>query len=398
MEQDPVYRRYHHNLITFSLMYAFTEQFLLPLSHDEVVHLKKSLLQKMPGDDWRKFANLRALFGYMFTHPGKKLVFMGGEFGQRTEFNEQRSLDWHELGNELNGRMLVFMRDLLHAYKREPALHQVDFSWDGFQWLNASDSDNSVISFVRRSKAPDDMVMVVCNFTPIPRHNYRVPAPRPGYYREILNSDSSAYGGSNMGNAGGLDTAEDPWSEGGCALYLTVPPLSVLMLKPDPLPPVEPVEEAPSSEAATEVETPQAAAPVAETANRMLEPALRDLNIEIGEAEKRKDLDYLRPVLADDLTFIDEQGAELGKEQYLDGVKSPSYKIEVIGSEVIGVNVRGATTDVELEVTVQGTRGEASANGTFRHARTFTRREGRWQVTNWVVTKIAEPVTGGSTP
>jgi 1,4-alpha-glucan branching enzyme len=395
MEQDPVYRRYHHNLITFSLMYAFSEQFLLPLSHDEVVHLKKSLLQKMPGDDWQKFANLRALFGYMFTHPGKKLVFMGGEFGQRTEFNEQRSLDWHELGNALNGRMLVFMRDLLHAYKGEPALHQADFSWEGFQWLNANDSDNSIISFVRRSKAPDDMVVVVCNFTPMPRYNYRVPAPRPGYYREILNSDSSAYGGSNMGNAGGLDTAEDPWSEGGCALYLTVPPLAVLMLKPDPMPQAETVEveevgDAPVLEAATEVESPQVTAPVADTANAALEPALRDLNLEIGEAEKRKDLDYLGRVLADDLTLVDEQGDTLGKQQYLDRVKSPSHNIEMVGSEVIGVNERGNTADVELEVTVRGTQGKEAVQGTYRHARTFVRREGRWQVTKWVVTKIAE--------
>jgi 1,4-alpha-glucan branching enzyme len=260
MEQDPVYRRYHHNLITFSLMYAFSEQFLLPLSHDEVVHLKKSLLQKMPGDSWQQFANLRTLFGYMFTHPGKKLLFMGGEFGQRTEFNEQRSLDWHELGTEPNSKLLAFMRDLLHTYSSEPALYEVDFSWEGFQWLIANDSDNSIIAFVRRSKKPDDMVVVVCNFTPIPRYNYRLPVPRPGFYHEILNSDSNAYWGSNVGNSGGLDTVEDPWSAGGCALFLTVPPLSVLMLKPDPLPEIEieEVEEEPTPAEAAVAEASQA--------------------------------------------------------------------------------------------------------------------------------------------
>ncbi len=389
VEQDPVYRRYHHNLITFSLMYAFNEQFLLPLSHDEVVHLKKSLLEKMPGDEWRKFANLRALFGYMFTHPGKKLLFMGGEFGQRTEFNEQRSLDWHELNNEPNGRLLVFMRDLLHAYRNQPALHEVDFSWEGFQWLIANDSDNSIIAFARKAKDPDDMVVVVCNFTPLPRYNYRLPVPRNGYYREILNSDSSAYWGSNVGNAGGLETVPDPWSEGGCALYLAVPPLSVLLLKPDPLPAAEAVEEAPASEAATEAESPQAVAPTPETANAAFEPSLRDLNLEIGQAEQRKDVDYLAGVLADDLTYVDAQGKTLGKPEYLAAIAAPSHKLESVASEVIGVNVTGDTADVVLEVTVQGKQGRKSLKGTFRHARTLVRRQGGWQVANWVITKIA---------
>ncbi|HEX8598107.1 MAG TPA: 1,4-alpha-glucan branching protein GlgB [Chloroflexia bacterium] len=389
MEQDPVYRRYHHNLITFSLMYAFNEQFLLPLSHDEVVHLKKSLLGKMPGDEWRKFANLRALFGYMFTHPGKKLLFMGGEFGQRTEFNEQRSLDWHELSNEPNGRLLVFMRDLLHAYRNQPALYEVDFSWEGFQWLIANDSDNSIIAFARKAKDPDDMVVVVCNFTPLPRYNYRLPVPRNGYYREILNSDSSAYWGSNVGNAGGLETVPDPWSEGDCALYLTVPPLSVLLLKPDPLPATEPVEAAQAWEAATEAESPQAIAPTPETANAAFEPTLRDLNLEIGHAEQRKDVDYLAGVLSDDLTYVDAQGKTFGKPEYLASIATPSHKLESVASEVIGVNVTGDTADVVLEVTVQGKQGRKSLKGTFRHARTFVRRQGSWQVANWVITKIA---------
>ncbi|HYO48611.1 MAG TPA: 1,4-alpha-glucan branching protein GlgB [Chloroflexia bacterium] len=236
MANDPIYRRYHHNLITFSLMYAFNENFLLPLSHDEVVHLKKSLINKMPGDEWKQFAGLRALFGYMFTHPGKKLLFMGAEFGMRSEWSEARSIEWPLLGHEPHLRLLQYVRDLLHVYANNPALWEIDNSWDGFQWLAANDNENSVIAFVRRAKEADNMVVVVCNFTPVARQGYRVPVPRAGYYREILNSDAGDYWGSNVGNYGGVEAQPDEWAESSYALNLTLPPMSVLLLKPDPLP------------------------------------------------------------------------------------------------------------------------------------------------------------------
>lgn len=240
MSYDPVYRGYHHNLITFSMLYAFSEQFLLPLSHDEVVHLKNSLINKMPGDSWQQFANLRTLFGYMFTHPGKKLLFMGGEFGTRPEWSEMASLAWHETAGDAHRLMHAYMHDLMHLYRSQPALWEIDSSWEGFQWLNANDNENCVIAFVRKAKNQDDMVVVVCNFTPVPRYDYRVPAPRSGYYREIMNSDSAGYWGTNLGNMGGVEAHPDSWAESGYALSLTLPPLSTIMLKPDMLPVVEP--------------------------------------------------------------------------------------------------------------------------------------------------------------
>jgi 1,4-alpha-glucan branching enzyme len=246
LDYDPIYRRYHHNLITFSLMYAFSENFLLPLSHDEVVHLKQSLLNKMPGDGWQQFANLRTLFGYMWSHPGKKLLFMGSEFGQRNEWSEERSLDWHETASESHHKMQNYMHDLLHLYQAQPALWQVDDSWTGFEWLSANDSENSVIAFARRAQDPEDLIVVVCNFTPVPRTQYYIPAPRPGYYREILNSDSEAYWGTNRGNLGGVEAVAQDWAPSGYALSLTLPPLSTIMLKfdPQPLPVTAPAEEA----------------------------------------------------------------------------------------------------------------------------------------------------------
>jgi 1,4-alpha-glucan branching enzyme len=240
MAYDPIFRRYHHNLITFSLMYAFNENFLLPLSHDEVVHLKKSLLNKMPGDGWKQFATLRAFFGYMYTHPGKKLLFMGGEFGMRREWSEDRSIDWFELEHESHWRLHAYVRDLLHVYTREPALWQVDDSWDGFQWLAANDSENSVIAFARRARNPDELIIVACNFTPEPRYNYCFPAPRDGFYREIMNSDSDAYWGSNLGNLGGAHAYAQGWSSTGYAICLTLPPLATVMLKYEAPAPAEP--------------------------------------------------------------------------------------------------------------------------------------------------------------
>jgi 1,4-alpha-glucan branching enzyme len=237
MSKDPVHRRYHHNSLTFSLMYAFTENFVLPFSHDEVVHMKGSMLSRMPGDDWRKFANLRALYGYMYTHPGKKLLFMGGEFGQWREWNFAGQLDWHLLDQAAHRQLQQFVRDLNRLYQAEPALHSVDFGWEGFQWIDLHDVDQSAISFLRRAAAEDptlaEFVVVVANFTPVPREGYRVGVPAPGFYKELLNSDAAAYGGSNMGNRGGLPADELPWQGQPYSVLLTLPPLAVVVLKPE---------------------------------------------------------------------------------------------------------------------------------------------------------------------
>ncbi len=227
---DPVYRRYHHNKLTFSLMYAFSENFVLALSHDEVVHLKGSLLAKMPGDTWQQFANLRLLFGYMWGHPGKKLLFMGMEFGQGREWNYATSLDWHQADWEPHHGVTAWLRDLNALYHAEAALHEVDFSWDGFEWLEADDSDNSVLSFIRRAKNGDEIV-VVCNFTPMVREGYHVPVPQAGEYRELLNSDAADYWGSGVGNNGVARAEATPHGNYPATLILTLPPLGVLMLK-----------------------------------------------------------------------------------------------------------------------------------------------------------------------
>jgi 1,4-alpha-glucan branching enzyme len=229
--KDPVFRRYEHNKLTFSLLYAFTENFVLPFSHDEVVHGKNSLLHKMPGDMWQQFANLRLLFGYQFAHPGKKLLFMGQEFAQRQEWSEARSLDWHLLEYDSHRGVQSLVRDLNKTMATEPALHQVDFDWQGFEWLDANDSDNSVFSFVRRGKNPDDMLLVVLNATPVVRYGYRIGVPRPGHFDEILNTDASIYGGSNVGNLGGMNTSEHAWMGRSYSLALTLPPLAAVYLK-----------------------------------------------------------------------------------------------------------------------------------------------------------------------
>lgn len=231
MSKEPVYRKYHHNDMTFSLLYAFTENFVLPLSHDEVVHGKGSLLNKMSGDEWQKFANLRAYYGFMWGHPGKKLLFMGGEFGQWQEWNFNTSLEWAALSAPMHQGVQRFVKDLNQLYQHEPALYEIDFDWMGFTWIDANDSDNSVFSFIRNAKSMDEFVVVVSNLTPVPRENYRVGVPKPGYYREILNSDSAHYGGSNMGNSGGRTTEETPWHGHGQSLSLTLPPMATIMLK-----------------------------------------------------------------------------------------------------------------------------------------------------------------------
>ncbi|HEX2621780.1 MAG TPA: 1,4-alpha-glucan branching protein GlgB, partial [Phototrophicaceae bacterium] len=201
-QTDPVFRRFQHNQITFSLFYAFSENFILSLSHDEVVHLKGSLMTKMAGDWWQKFASLRLLFGYQYTHPGKKLHFMGQEFGQWNEWSEARSLDWYLLDLETHKRLQAWMRDLNYLYKAQPALYEHDFDHKGFQWIEANDADQSIFSYIRFADNPADFLVVVCNFTPVPRQGYRVGVPSAGKYLEVLNSDSSHYGGGNIGNGG----------------------------------------------------------------------------------------------------------------------------------------------------------------------------------------------------
>jgi 1,4-alpha-glucan branching enzyme len=233
MSKDPVHRRYHHNTLTFSLLYAFTENFVLPFSHDEVVHGKGAMLSKMPGDDWQKFANLRALYGYMYAHPGKKLLFMGGEIGQRSEWNHDWQLDWPLLDHDFHRKLQAYVKALNKLYVEQPALHQVDFSWEGFQWIDFHDVDQGVVSFVRRAHDPADIILAAANFTPVPREGYRLGVPAPGFYREIFNSDSALYGGGNMGNEGGRSSEPTPWQGQQHSISLTVPPLAVVFFKPD---------------------------------------------------------------------------------------------------------------------------------------------------------------------
>lgn len=228
---DPVFRKHHHHQLTFSLWYAFNENFVLPLSHDEVVHGKGSLVGKMPGDEWQKFANLRLLMGYLFTHPGKKLLFMGGDFGQWSEWNHDGSLDWNVLQFSSHDGLRKWVRDLNGVYRSEPALHEVDFSAEGFEWVDLQDWENSTISFLRRGRSGKEQILVVCNFTPVPRINYRVGVPGGGFWKEILNSDAEIYGGSGYGNFGGIEA--DNLSAHGRphSLTLTLPPLGVVLLK-----------------------------------------------------------------------------------------------------------------------------------------------------------------------
>jgi 1,4-alpha-glucan branching enzyme len=240
VKQDPIYRRYHQRLLTFSLLYAFSENYILPFSHDEVVHLKGSMWAKAPGDEWQKAATLRSLYGYMYSHPGKQLLFMGAEFGQHREWNHDRSLDWHLLEQPLHKGLHRFVTDLNRTYASQPALHQCDFESSGFQWIDCNDSDNSVVALMRRAEDRSDVVIAVVNFTPVPRHGYVIGAPRAGRYDEILNSDSEIYGGSNMGNDGMVYTEPVPAHGFPQSLRLTLPPLGFLLLKPEPLSKPEP--------------------------------------------------------------------------------------------------------------------------------------------------------------
>ncbi|MBI2848414.1 MAG: 1,4-alpha-glucan branching protein GlgB [Chloroflexi bacterium] len=231
MSKEPVHRKYHNNNLTFRMLYAFFENFVLPLSHDEVVHGKGSLLGKMSGDDWQKFANLRLLFGYMYAQPGKKLIFMGSEFGQWREWYHEESLEWHLLQYERHRNLQQWVSDLNRFYQDEPALHQLENDWTGFEWIDCNDADSSIVSLIRRGKSTSDIVLAVGNFTPVPRSGYLVGVPRGGFWREVLNSDAREYGGSGLGNAGGMDAAPLPWHGRPYSLNLTLPPLSTLFFK-----------------------------------------------------------------------------------------------------------------------------------------------------------------------
>jgi 1,4-alpha-glucan branching enzyme len=231
MSQDPIHRRYHHNLLTFRMIYAFNENFVLPLSHDEVVYGKGSLIGKMPGDYWQKFANLRLLFGYMYAQAAKKLLFMGGEFGQWSEWNHDLSLDWHLLENPMHAGLQNWVADLNRIYRSEPAMHELDFDWQGFDWIDCNDSDQSVISLVRKGKSQEEVVLVVCNFTPVPRYDYRIGVPTGGFWRELLNSDASDYGGSGLGNFGVVQADEISHHGQPYSVNLTLPPLAIAFFK-----------------------------------------------------------------------------------------------------------------------------------------------------------------------
>jgi 1,4-alpha-glucan branching enzyme len=229
--KDPVYRKYHHGQLTFSILYGFSENFLLPLSHDEVVHGKGSLLDKMPGDPWQRFANLRLLFGYMYGHPGKKLLFMGGEFAQGKGWNHDESLDWHLLDVPAHQQMQRWVRDLNTFYRGEPALHQKDFDPSGFEWIDCNDYLQNILSFLRRGEDPQSFLAIVCNFTPMTHQNYRLGVPAGGFWQEVLNSDATLYGGSGQGNMGGVEAAPQPFHGRPYSVHMTLPPLSMVVFK-----------------------------------------------------------------------------------------------------------------------------------------------------------------------
>jgi 1,4-alpha-glucan branching enzyme len=228
--KDPIYRRYHHNQLTFSMMYAFSENFVLPLSHDEVVHGKGSMLAKMPGDKWQKLANLRSLYAYMWAHPGKKLMFMGGDIAQEREWNHDQSLDWHLLDDDMHRGVQSMLADMNAAYKKSPALWEQDSSPEGFHWIDANDADNNVISFYRVSADASDHMVCICNMSPVPRSGFRVGLPVPGSYREVINTDAAGYGGSNLGNMGTVETEAIAWHGLDQSAMLTLPPLAAIWL------------------------------------------------------------------------------------------------------------------------------------------------------------------------
>jgi 1,4-alpha-glucan branching enzyme len=229
-QKEPIYRKHHQNDLTFSMTYAFTENFMLPFSHDEVVYGKQSLVYRMPGDEWHRFANLRLLFGYMFTHPGTKLMFMGGEFGQTAEWNFQQSLDWHLLDYDGHAGVQQFVKDLNHTYKNYPALYEKQFSQEGFQWIDYGDHENSVLTYVRKGHDEKNDLIVACNFTPILRENYRIGNPKKGKLKEILNSDAKKYGGSGHENPN-IKSSTKEWHGYKKSVEITIPPLGIVILQ-----------------------------------------------------------------------------------------------------------------------------------------------------------------------
>ena len=231
ISKDSLFRKYRHNQLTFSIWYSFYENFVLPLSHDEVTYGKGALIGKMPGDEWQQYANLRLLYGYLYGHPGKKLLFMGGEFGQWREWSHEESLEWHVLQYPFQRGMKRWVEDLNRLYRTEKCLHELDFGREGFEWVDFQDWENSIISFLRKGKTTKDVMMVVCNFTPVPRSQYRIGAPRGGFWREVLNSDAAIYQGSNYGNGGGVEAAPVSFHGRYSSLLLNIPPLGVLFLK-----------------------------------------------------------------------------------------------------------------------------------------------------------------------
>jgi 1,4-alpha-glucan branching enzyme len=234
MALDPIYRQYHHNEITFSMVYAFSENYVLPLSHDEVVHGKGSLIGKMHGDLWQRFANLRLLYAYMWAQPGKKLLFQGGELAQFREWAHDSSLDWHLLdGDPRHGQLIALLAELNRLYRQQAALHQHDVGLEGFQWVDANDAENSVYSFMRRGRDERDQLLAVFNCTPVPRHHYRVGVPVDGRWTEILNTDARELGGSGMGNQGGVNAEPVRWHDRRASLVLTLPPLGALYFVPE---------------------------------------------------------------------------------------------------------------------------------------------------------------------
>jgi 1,4-alpha-glucan branching enzyme len=232
ISENPIHRKYHHGLLTFGLIYAFNENFILPISHDEVVHGKGSMLAKMPGDEWQKFANMRAYYGFMFTHPGKKLMFMGCEFGQDWEWNYNESLRWHLLEYPMYKSMQDYIRDLNFAYRDNPALYEQDFDYQGFEWIEHSNADDSVVSYIRKGRTPGDYVVVICNFTPVVRHDYKIGVIEKCSFKEIFNSDDKKYWGSGVKNENELHASEDGWNYKPYSIRLTLPPLSTIILKP----------------------------------------------------------------------------------------------------------------------------------------------------------------------
>ena len=252
MEKDPIYRHYHHDLLTFGLIYAFSENFVLPFSHDEVVHGKRSMLDKMPGDAWQKFASLRLLYTFMFSYPGKKLLFQGCEFAQGREWNFDEAVDWYLLERPQHQGVKQLVSDLNRLYRELPALHEVDFDSSGFEWIDCHDSSQSVLSYLRKSKDGSQIVTAAFNFTPVPRENYRIGVPKPGFYREAINSDAELYGGSNVGNRGGVYAEHISWMGRSCSIPLALPPLAgvVMVLEPEPEQIPEPIPE--SAETSTE--------------------------------------------------------------------------------------------------------------------------------------------------